>query len=150
MTKNQYDAIVVGARYAGSPTAMLLARKGYKVLVIDRAKPKLLCGYNSYWSRLPMDGRFEVYDRPDRGWAAAPTHDGDARRGRLARTQSSRPTRRTSKATTSRCSTSPRNSPSGCAAPPGARFARTAVSNFFRKPFGPGWALVGDARAGAA
>ena len=29
--------IVVGARCAGSPTAMLLARKGYRVLVVDRA-----------------------------------------------------------------------------------------------------------------
>src|SRR4051794_8728877 len=34
---NQYDAIVIGARCAGSPTAMLLARMGYKVLVVDRA-----------------------------------------------------------------------------------------------------------------
>ncbi len=33
-----YDAIVVGARCAGSPAAMLLARKGYRVLLIDRAK----------------------------------------------------------------------------------------------------------------
>ena len=32
-----YDAIVVGARCAGSPTAMLLARKGYKVLLVDKA-----------------------------------------------------------------------------------------------------------------
>ncbi len=32
-----YDAIVVGARCAGAPTGMLLARKGYKVLVVDRA-----------------------------------------------------------------------------------------------------------------
>ena len=32
-----YDAIVVGARCGGSPTAMLLARKGYKVLLVDRA-----------------------------------------------------------------------------------------------------------------
>src|SRR3954454_23285739 len=32
-----YDAIVVGARCAGSPTAMLLARKGYRILVVDRA-----------------------------------------------------------------------------------------------------------------
>jgi 2-polyprenyl-6-methoxyphenol hydroxylase-like FAD-dependent oxidoreductase len=32
-----YDAIVVGARCAGAPTAMLLARKGYKVLLVDRA-----------------------------------------------------------------------------------------------------------------
>src|SRR5690348_14263915 len=32
-----YDAIVVGARAAGSPTAMLLARKGHRVLLVDRA-----------------------------------------------------------------------------------------------------------------
>ncbi|MFL5664831.1 MAG: NAD(P)/FAD-dependent oxidoreductase [Ktedonobacteraceae bacterium] len=32
-----YDVIVVGARVAGSPTAMLLARKGYRVLLLDRA-----------------------------------------------------------------------------------------------------------------
>ena len=32
-----YDAVIVGARCAGSPTAMLLARKGYRVLLVDRA-----------------------------------------------------------------------------------------------------------------
>ncbi len=32
-----YDAIVVGARCAGSPTAMLLARKGHRVLMVDKA-----------------------------------------------------------------------------------------------------------------
>ena len=32
-----FDAIVVGARCAGSSTAMLLARKGYRVLAVDRA-----------------------------------------------------------------------------------------------------------------
>jgi len=32
-----YDAIIIGARCAGSPTAMLLARKGYRVLLLDRA-----------------------------------------------------------------------------------------------------------------
>ncbi|HEY8002084.1 MAG TPA: FAD-dependent monooxygenase [Solirubrobacterales bacterium] len=37
MTKGSYDAIVVGARCAGSPTAMLLARKGYRVLLLDKA-----------------------------------------------------------------------------------------------------------------
>ena len=31
-----YDAIVVGARCAGAPTAMLLARQGHKVLLLDR------------------------------------------------------------------------------------------------------------------
>src|SRR5262245_52682164 len=33
-----YDVIILGARCAGSPTAMLLARKGYRVLVVDRAR----------------------------------------------------------------------------------------------------------------
>jgi flavin-dependent dehydrogenase len=32
-----YDAIVVGARVAGASTAMLLARQGYQVLLLDRA-----------------------------------------------------------------------------------------------------------------
>src|SRR4029453_5015053 len=35
---DQYDAIVVGGRCAGAPTAMLLARRGYRVLVVDRAR----------------------------------------------------------------------------------------------------------------
>ena len=33
-----YDAIIVGARCAGAPTAMLLARTGRKVLLLDRAE----------------------------------------------------------------------------------------------------------------
>ncbi len=32
-----YDVIVIGARVAGAPTAMLLSRKGYKVLLVDRS-----------------------------------------------------------------------------------------------------------------
>ena len=35
---DRYDVIVVGARCAGAPTAMLLARRGFRVLVIDRAR----------------------------------------------------------------------------------------------------------------
>jgi flavin-dependent dehydrogenase len=37
MADASYDAIVVGARCAGSPTAMLLARKGHRVLLVDKA-----------------------------------------------------------------------------------------------------------------
>ncbi len=33
-----YDVIVVGARCAGAPTAMLLARHGHRVLLVDRVK----------------------------------------------------------------------------------------------------------------
>ena len=33
-----FDVIVVGARCAGAPTAMLLARRGHRVLLVDRAR----------------------------------------------------------------------------------------------------------------
>ena len=32
-----YDAIVIGARCGGATTAMLLARQGHRVLLVDRA-----------------------------------------------------------------------------------------------------------------
>ena len=37
MAAQRYDVIVVGARCAGSPLSMLLAEKGYRVLVVDKA-----------------------------------------------------------------------------------------------------------------
>ena len=39
-------------------------------------RSRLLAAYYSYWSGLPMDGRFENYIRDRRGFAVAPTHDG--------------------------------------------------------------------------
>jgi len=36
--RHRYDAIVVGARVAGAATAMLLARRGVDVLLVDRAR----------------------------------------------------------------------------------------------------------------
>jgi flavin-dependent dehydrogenase len=36
--RHGYDAIVVGARCAGAATAMLLARRGFDVLLVDRAR----------------------------------------------------------------------------------------------------------------
>jgi flavin-dependent dehydrogenase len=38
-THEAHDVIVVGARCAGSPLAMLLARRGHRVLVVDRSAP---------------------------------------------------------------------------------------------------------------
>ncbi|HSD23813.1 MAG TPA: NAD(P)/FAD-dependent oxidoreductase [Solirubrobacterales bacterium] len=37
MSEARYDAIVIGGRCAGSPTAMLLARQGHRVLLVDKA-----------------------------------------------------------------------------------------------------------------
>jgi 2-polyprenyl-6-methoxyphenol hydroxylase-like FAD-dependent oxidoreductase len=109
-------------------------------------RPPLLAPYYSYWSDLPMDGRFETYVLPHRGFAAAPTHDG------LTMIVAGWPftefeaNRRDVEG----------NYLAVLALAPGfaARLARARrvervagapVPNFFRKPYGPGWALVGDA-----
>ena len=61
--------VVVGADGRHSLVARAVQPEQY------REKPPLLAAYYSYWSGLPMDGRFEDYVRPDRGFAAWPTHD---------------------------------------------------------------------------
>jgi flavin-dependent dehydrogenase len=38
-SSSQYDVVVVGARVAGAASAMLLARSGHRVLMVDRAEP---------------------------------------------------------------------------------------------------------------
>jgi 2-polyprenyl-6-methoxyphenol hydroxylase-like FAD-dependent oxidoreductase len=109
-------------------------------------KPPLEACYYTYYSGLPMGGRFEVYIRPGRGVAAMPTHDGltlvlagwpyaefEANKkdveGSFDKTMALHP------AFAERLRGAKRE----------ARFAGAAVPNFFRKPYGPGWALVGDA-----
>lgn len=93
-----------------------------------------------------MEGRFETYIRPRRGFAAIPTNDGltlvvvgwpiaefAANRadveGNYHRTIDLVP------AFAGRLRRAKRES----------RFAGFPVANYFRKPYGPGWALVGDA-----
>jgi len=109
-------------------------------------KPPLLAGYYTYWSGLKLDGRFENYIRPHRGFAAIETHDeltmviagwpyaefAENKKdieGNYLRTIALAP------AFAERLRNARRE----------ARFAGTAVPNYFRKPYGPGWALVGDA-----
>lgn len=108
-------------------------------------KPRLLAGYYTYWRGLPMEGRFETYVRPFRGFAAWPTNDGltllivgwpfaelEANRKRIEATYLK--TLELAPAFAARVRASRRE----------ADFSGTAVPNYFRKPFGPGWALVGD------
>jgi flavin-dependent dehydrogenase len=286
MSDNEYDAIVVGARCAGSPTAMLLARKGYRVLVVDRAsfpsdtisthlihppgvaaldewgllervlatgcpaidtyafnferftisgapgtretplaysprrtvldkllvdaaseagaevregftvtdvvieegrvtgirghrkgnppvterarvvvgadghhslvarsvnaeqyneKPPLQVSYYTYMSGLPMDGRFEIYLRPDRGFAAWSTNDdltlviGGWPRSEL--TANRKDIEGNLRATIELV---PEFAERFQGATREERFVGMSLPNFMRKPFGPGWALVGD------
>jgi len=132
--------IVIGADGRQSLVAETLRPEHY------HEKPPLLAGYYSYWSNLPMDGRFETYIRPNRGFAAAPTHDGltlivlgwpyaefDANKrdveGNYLKTLEGVPH------FMARVRAATRESP----------ISGACVPNYFRKPFGPGWALIGDA-----
>jgi len=60
-----YDAIIVGARCAGAPTAMLLARKGYRSLLVDRATfPSDTISTHIIWPHgAEVLDRWELFDR---------------------------------------------------------------------------------------
>jgi 2-polyprenyl-6-methoxyphenol hydroxylase-like FAD-dependent oxidoreductase len=62
--------VVIGADGRYSLVAQAVRAESY------HEKPPLLAAYYTYWSGLPMEGRFETYVRSQRGFAAAPTHDG--------------------------------------------------------------------------
>jgi flavin-dependent dehydrogenase len=134
-------AVVVGADGHHSLVARSVEPEKYN------EKPALQISYYTYMSGLPMDGRFEVYHRPDRGrgFAAWPTNDdltlviggwpieelktnrGDYEGHFLASLQ-----------------LVPEFAARFAAAKRETRFVGMSVPNFLRKPFGPGWALVGD------
>jgi 2-polyprenyl-6-methoxyphenol hydroxylase-like FAD-dependent oxidoreductase len=139
-TVTERAQVVIGADGRNSFVARAVGPEQYN------EKPELLSGYYTYWSGLPMHGRFEVYVRPDRGWAAAPTHDDltlvvagwpFAESGANKSDVEGNYLRMFEMA--------PDFAERIGAAKREARFAGTAVPNFFRRPFGPGWALVGDA-----
>ena len=70
--------VVVGADGLHSLVADVVQAERY------HEKPPLLAAYYSYWSGLPIDGRFEIYARPQRGFGVAPRDPGESERdGRL-------------------------------------------------------------------
>jgi 2-polyprenyl-6-methoxyphenol hydroxylase-like FAD-dependent oxidoreductase len=132
--------VVVGADGLHSCVARAVTPDQY------REKPPLQAGYYSYWSGLPMNGRFEAYDRGDRVWALWPTHDG------LTLVIVSWPYAEfeRNKADVeghylAAFDRAPAFKERIGAAKREERFFGAAVPGFFRKPYGPGWALVGDA-----
>jgi flavin-dependent dehydrogenase len=136
----EHSRVLVGADGLYSLVARTVVPEQY------HEKPQLEASYYSYWSGLPMNGRFEAYDRGDRVWAAWPTNDDltlvivgwpyaqfEANKtdieGHYLKAFDRAP------AFEERIRAAKREE----------RFVGAAVPNFFRKPFGPGWALVGDA-----
>jgi 2-polyprenyl-6-methoxyphenol hydroxylase-like FAD-dependent oxidoreductase len=132
--------VVVGADGLHSSVARAVEAEQY------HEKPPILAAYYTYWSDLPMEGRFEAYDLPNRGMAAWPTNDGltlviagwpfaefEANRkdieGNYLAVLGMPP------AFAERVRGAKREE----------RYLGMAVPNYFRRPFGPGWALVGDA-----
>ncbi len=132
--------VVIGADGINSVVARLAQAEEYN------QRPALGAGYYSYWSGLPMNGRMEGYDRPGRAWAAWQTNDDltllivnwpiaefeankkDIEGNYLGALEKV-----------------PQFAERVRAAKREDRFMGTSVRNFFRKPYGPGWALVGDA-----
>ena len=133
-------AVVVGADGRNSIVADAVAPEKYN------ERPALLAPYYMYCSGLPMDGRYETYMLRNRGLAAAPTHDGltivivawplsefaankrDLERSVLAVIE-----------------LAPEFAARLRAAKRETRLFGIPTPNYFRKPHGPGWALVGDA-----
>jgi flavin-dependent dehydrogenase len=131
--------VVIGADGRNSHVSKVVQPEQY------HDKPMLQWSYYTYWRDLPVDG-FEIVIRPDRGWAAAATNDGltmlvvgwpyaesnaykaDVEANYLKTLE-----------------LAPEFANRVRAATREARFAGGSVPNFFRKPYGAGWALVGDA-----
>ena len=109
-------------------------------------RPPLLAAYYTYWSDLPIDGRFETYVRARRGFAAAPTHDGlTLTVGGWPHAEFERNKKDVEGNFLKMFDLAPEFAERVRGAKRAAPFAGAAVTNYFRKPYGPGWTLVGDA-----
>ncbi|HEX6445718.1 MAG TPA: NAD(P)/FAD-dependent oxidoreductase [Streptosporangiales bacterium] len=131
--------IVIGADGRNSHVAKAVAAPAYNT------KPRLQYGYYTYFSNMPVDG-LENYIRPDRGFGCAATNDGltmivagwpyaeagafksDVEANFLA-------TLRRIPTVADRLDGARRELP----------LLGGAVPGYLRRPFGPGWALIGDA-----
>jgi flavin-dependent dehydrogenase len=139
-TVRERAEVVVGADGWHSRVALRVGAERY----LER--PPLTAAYYTYWSGLPVDGRFELYIRGTRGFAAAATHDG------LTMTIGGWPY---AEFAANRQDVEghflkmfelvPAFAERVRDATRVARFAGAAIPNYFRKPYGAGWVLVGDA-----
>jgi flavin-dependent dehydrogenase len=131
--------IVIGADGRHSPVARTVQPSTYQ------AKPPLQYAYYTYWRDLPLNG-FEIYVRPQRGFGAIPTNDGLAMvvvGWPIAEKDAYRADPEGNYLKT--LETVPEFAERVRSATRVERLAGGAVANFFRKPYGPGWMLIGDA-----
>jgi 2-polyprenyl-6-methoxyphenol hydroxylase-like FAD-dependent oxidoreductase len=132
--------VVIGADGRNSLVADAVHAEKYN----ERAP--LMAPYYSYWSGLPMDGQFVTWIRPLCGFALAQTHDDltmivvgwqykDFQKNKHDIEGNYLATLGLVPEVMERLRTAKRET----------RLIGAPTPNFFRKPFGPGWALVGDA-----
>jgi 2-polyprenyl-6-methoxyphenol hydroxylase-like FAD-dependent oxidoreductase len=138
-TVTESARVVIGADGRHSMVAKAVSPEQYN------EKPPVQVSYYTYFSNLPTD-TFETYVRPHRGWAVVPTHDGltvvivarpiaEFEENRKNIEENYFKTFDLVPAFAERIRSAKRE----------AQFSGTSVSGYFRKPFGSGWALVGDA-----
>ena len=139
-TVAEHARVVVGADGLHSMIARTARPEQYN------EKPPLLAAYYTYWSGLPMNGRFEVCVRPYYSFGAWPTNDDltlviagwqykefEAKKAHIEGNY------------LKVIDLAPSFAERLRSARREERFAGMPVPNFFRKPFGKGWTLVGDA-----
>lgn len=137
----EHARLVIGAEGRTSIVAETAGAQTYN------EKPPLLAIYYAYWSGLPMHGQFETYIRPYRGFAATETNDG------LTVVVVGFPLAEFNAGIKRDIAGNVRKAidlaPAFADRLQGAKretdFAGAVTPNYFRMPFGPGWALVGDA-----
>lgn len=139
-TVTERARVVVGADGKHSRVAAAVGAATYN------ERPMVEGAYYAYWSAVPTDG-FELFVRPDRAMAALPTHDGHtlvlvswpAAEFESFRTDVEANFEKTLELAPSladRVRAGTRESRFHCSGD---------LPGFFRHPYGPGWALVGDA-----
>lgn len=139
-TVTEQAAVVVGADGRYSLVARTVQPAQY------HEKPPLLAAYYTYWSGVPIDGRFDTYIRPYRGFAVAPTNDGlTLTVGGWPYAEFEAHKKDVEGTFLSLFEGAPAFAERMRGAKREAPFSGAALANFFRTPYGPGWALVGDA-----
>jgi 2-polyprenyl-6-methoxyphenol hydroxylase-like FAD-dependent oxidoreductase len=140
-TVTEQARIVIGADGMRSLVARSVDAASYEMT------PSLSCTYYTYWSDLPLDGTAELYPRPGRNITAGPTNDGRTlmivywprAEFHAVRTD-------VEGAFMAALELVPSLAERARDARRVDRFYGTAdLPNFYRQPYGPGWALVGDA-----
>jgi flavin-dependent dehydrogenase len=132
---------------------IVVGADGRNSLVAETVRPgkynertPLLAPYYTYWSGLPMNGRFETYIRPNRGFAAAQTHGGlTVIVGGWPYSEFATNKKDIEGNYLKLFDLAPGFADRLCGAKREGRLAGAPTPNFFRKPYGPGWALIGDA-----